>query len=79
MLAHQLAVAAAYAEHIVLGGSAAHRALNKLYNWSCLNKRVFRKLGFVLSKAECEAVCNCSPGAVERVLKLVQVLCWPLV
>ena len=52
--------------------SSANSALNKLYNWSCLNKRVFRKLGFVLSKAESEAVCTCQLGAVERVLKLLQ-------
>lgn len=56
-------------------------SIAKLYNWSCLNKRVFRKLGFVLSKAESEAVCTCQPGAVERVLKLLQActarLCLP--
>ena len=56
-------------------------SIAQLYNWSCLNKRVFRKLGFVLSKAESEAVCTCQPGAVERVLKLLQActacLCLP--
>lgn len=34
---------------------------------------MFRKLGFVVAKSEVEAVCNCEPGAVERVLKLVKV------
>ena len=53
--------------------SSANAALRKLYNWSCLNKKVFKRLGFVLTKAECEAVCTCQPGAVERVLKLLQV------
>lgn len=44
-----------------------------MYNWNTLNQRVFKKLDFVLAKRECEAVVNCDPGAVERVLKLVKV------
>lgn len=44
-----------------------------MYNWTTLNQRVFKKLDFVLVKSECEAVVNCDPGAVERVLKLVKV------
>lgn len=53
--------------------SGAHGLAQKLYNWSTLNQRVFRRLGFVVAKAECEAVALCEPGAVERVLKLVRV------
>lgn len=30
-------------------------------------------MDFVLAKSEIEAVVNCDPGAVERVLKLVKV------
>lgn len=45
----------------------------KLYNWNTLNAKVFRKLGFIVAKQDCEAVSNCVPGAVERVLKLVKV------
>lgn len=55
------------------GRSGAHGLAQKLYNWSTLNQRVFRRLGFVVAKAECEAVALCEPGAVERVLKLVRV------
>ena len=53
--------------------SGAHGVQQKMYNWNTLNQRVFKKLDFVLAKRECEAVVNCDPGAVERVLKLVKV------
>ncbi len=43
----------------------------KLYNWSTLNQRVFRRLGFVVAKTECEACASAKPSAIERVLKLV--------
>ena len=58
---------------MLLTCSSANGAMQKMYNWSCLNKKVFKRLGFVLSKAECEAASTCQPGAVERVLKLLQV------
>ncbi len=57
---------------VALGGSGAHGLAQKLYNWSTLNTRVFRRLGFVVARAECEAVALCEPGALERVLKLVR-------
>ena len=53
--------------------SGAHGVTQKQYNWTTLNQRVFKKLDFVLAKSEIEAVVNCDPGAVERVLKLVKV------
>jgi len=56
-----------------LSCSGAHGLTQKLYNWTTLNQRVFKKLDFVLAKSECEAVVNCDPGAVERVLKLVKI------
>jgi hypothetical protein len=52
--------------------SAAHGLAQKLYNWSTLNQRVFKRLGFVVAKAECEACAGARPGAIERVLKLVK-------
>ncbi|KAK9838150.1 hypothetical protein WJX81_004390 [Elliptochloris bilobata] len=52
--------------------SLAHGLAQKQYNWSTLNQRVFRRLGFVVAKAECEAIALCEPGAIERVLKLVR-------
>lgn len=52
--------------------SAAHGMAQKLYNWSTLNQRVFRRLGFVVAKIETEACASATPGAIERVLKLVR-------
>lgn len=52
--------------------SAANSLAQKLYNWSTLNNRVFKRLGFVVPNSECEAVANCEAGAVERVLKLTR-------
>ena len=53
--------------------SPANSVTQKTYNWSTLNNKVFRRLGFSLPKADVDAVCNCTPGAVERVLKLIKV------
>jgi hypothetical protein len=36
----------------------------KLYNWTTLNQKVFRRLGFLLAKGECEACARMEPGAV---------------
>lgn len=51
--------------------SPASGLAQKLYNWSTLNTKVFRKLGFVVRHPECEAVASCEAGAIERVLKLL--------
>lgn len=53
--------------------SPANGLAQKLYNWSTLNQKVFRRLGFVLRHPECEAVAACAPGAIERVLKLLRI------
>ncbi|GFR47034.1 hypothetical protein Agub_g8719 [Astrephomene gubernaculifera] len=53
--------------------SSANGLQQKMYNWNTLNAKVFKRLGFVVTKQDCEACCNCKPGAVERVLKLVKV------
>ncbi|KAK3262806.1 hypothetical protein CYMTET_28359 [Cymbomonas tetramitiformis] len=53
--------------------SGANGISQKMYNWGTLNQKVFRKFGFSVNKADCEAVCNCVPGAIERVLKLLKV------
>ena len=52
--------------------SGAHGLTQKLYNWDTLNQKVFRKMGFLISKAEIEATANCEAGAVERILKLLR-------
>lgn len=52
--------------------SSANSLTQKMYNWNTLNARVFRKLGFTVSKPDCEEVTSAQPGAIERVLKLVR-------
>lgn len=51
--------------------SSANATTQKMYNWNTLNQRVFKRLGFSVSKADFEAVANCQPGAIERILKLL--------
>lgn len=53
--------------------SSANGLQQKMYNWNTLNAKVFKRLGFMATKQDCEACCNCKPGAVERVLKLIKV------
>merc|ERR1712167_69558 len=48
--------------------SAANSVSQKMYNWNTLNQKVFKKLGFQVSKPDVEGVCGCSAGVVERVL-----------
>ncbi len=36
--------------------SAANGMAQKLYNWSTLNMRVFKRLGFVVAQHECEVI-----------------------
>ena len=55
-----------------LARSAAHNTAQKLYNWTTLNTKVFKRLGFVLPKEHYEAVASGEAGAVERVLRLVR-------
>jgi len=52
--------------------SAAHSMQQKLYNWNTLNQRVFRRMGFLLSKSDIEKVTSCVPEAIERALRVVQ-------
>eukprot|EP00884_Botryococcus_braunii_P016378 jgi/Botrbrau1/3423/Bobra.139_1s0004.1 len=52
--------------------SGAHAQAQKIYNWSTLNQKVFRRLGFLLEKEEYLAITNGQPGCIERVLKLVR-------
>lgn len=53
--------------------SSANALQQKMYNWNTLNQKVFRKLGFQLSKQDCEDIANAVPGAIERVLKLARI------
>ena len=45
----------------------------KMYNWNTLQQKVLKRLGVATTKEELEDVCNCKPGAIERLLKLVKV------
>eukprot|EP01116_Phalansterium_solitarium_P003964 TRINITY_DN14818_c0_g1_i1.p1 TRINITY_DN14818_c0_g1~~TRINITY_DN14818_c0_g1_i1.p1 ORF type:complete len:221 (-),score=24.92 TRINITY_DN14818_c0_g1_i1:493-1155(-) len=51
--------------------SAANSPPKKIYNWSTLNEKVFKKLGLSLSKEDIEAIANGVPGKVEQALFLV--------
>lgn len=51
---------------------ASNATEQKKYNWSTLNQKVFKKLGFQVQKTDIDAMCLCKPGAVERILKLVK-------
>lgn len=33
-----------------------------MYNWNTLNNKVFKRMGFTVSKHDFEAVCNCQVG-----------------
>lgn len=50
----------------------ANSSHQKLYNWTTLNSKVLRKLGFTLSKDEIEEVIQSKPGAVEKVIHTLQ-------
>ena len=52
--------------------SQANGITQKMYNWQTLNNKVFKKLGFVVAKNECEQAAKGAPGAIERILKLLK-------
>ena len=52
---------------------AANSTQQKMYNWNTLNTKVLRKLGYNLSKDEIEAVIQCRPNAIEKVLNTCQI------
>ncbi|KAL2652438.1 hypothetical protein R1flu_020566 [Riccia fluitans] len=52
--------------------SAANSLAQKVYNWNTLNVKVFRRLHFSLTKDDIEAVANCEPQMIERILKLLK-------
>lgn len=51
---------------------AANSTQQKMYNWSTLNSKVLRKFGLNLFKDDIEAVIQCRPGAIEKVLNTLQ-------
>ena len=52
--------------------SAAHSVSQKTYNWNTLNQKVFKKIGFTLTKKDIEDAVNCVPDTVERILKVLK-------
>ena len=50
----------------------AHSQQQKLTNWNTLNAKVFRKMGFQISRSDIEKVVTAVPEAIERVLGVVQ-------
>jgi hypothetical protein len=52
--------------------SAAHSLSQKTYNWNTLNQKLFKKLGFTLTKKDMEDAVNCVPDTIERILRLLQ-------
>ncbi|CAK4084414.1 unnamed protein product [Aphanomyces euteiches] len=53
--------------------SSANSVTQKQYNWSTLNSKVLKRLGFQLAKREIDDIVNCKPGAVEEFLTKLQV------
>lgn len=51
----------------------AHSNQQKANNWNILNTKVFKKLGFQISRNDIEQVISCAPQAVEKVLKIVKI------
>ncbi|CAD8143942.1 unnamed protein product [Paramecium octaurelia] len=52
--------------------SQANSVKQKKYNWDTLNTKVFKRIGFTLSKEQVDSVISCQSEAIERVLKFVQ-------
>mmetsp|Transcript_6803 Transcript_6803/g.11966 ORF Transcript_6803/g.11966 Transcript_6803/m.11966 type:complete len:258 (+) Transcript_6803:102-875(+) len=52
--------------------SSANSHTQKMYNWTTLNTKVLKKLGFQIHMQDLEEVIKASPGAIERVLKVLQ-------
>lgn len=53
--------------------SAAHGRKQKLYTWETLNRKVLERLDIHVPEDHLEAIVDCEPRAVERLLKAVRV------
>eukprot|EP00658_Telonema_sp_P-2_P000855 TRINITY_DN10313_c0_g1_i1.p1 TRINITY_DN10313_c0_g1~~TRINITY_DN10313_c0_g1_i1.p1 ORF type:complete len:304 (+),score=71.05 TRINITY_DN10313_c0_g1_i1:227-1138(+) len=51
--------------------SAANSVSQKQYNWKTLNQKVFKKMGFQIHQDDIKGICDCTPGAIERVLTIL--------
>lgn len=52
--------------------SQANSVRKKMYNWSTMNVKVFKRMGFQIDNDSVSEVVNCKPGAIEAVLMTVQ-------
>mmetsp|Transcript_119706 Transcript_119706/g.334125 ORF Transcript_119706/g.334125 Transcript_119706/m.334125 type:complete len:251 (-) Transcript_119706:125-877(-) len=52
--------------------SAANSQTQKMYNWTTLNQKVLKKLGYQIHQQDLEDVIKASPGAIERLLRVLQ-------
>lgn len=52
--------------------SAANSHTQKMYNWKTLNTKVLKKLGYKLHEQDIDDVIRAAPGAIEKVLKVLQ-------
>ena len=53
--------------------SPANSSSQKQYNWATLSARPLRRIGVSLSQADIEAVIQCKPNAVEKVLRMLMI------
>ncbi|KAG1708207.1 hypothetical protein DVH05_024890 [Phytophthora capsici] len=53
--------------------SAANSIKQKQYNWSTLNRKVFKRLHISLSKEDIDDLVQCQSGAIERLLVKLQI------
>jgi len=52
--------------------SAANSQPQKLMNWNTLNAKVLKKIGYNIHQKDVEEIIRAEPGAVERVLRVLQ-------
>lgn len=52
--------------------SAANAVSTKMYNWNTMNQKVLRKLGYQMHPQDIDDVVKATPGAIERVLRVLQ-------
>ncbi|CAN0323684.1 unnamed protein product [Ectocarpus sp. 6 AP-2014] len=52
--------------------AAANAVGQKTYNWNTLNEKVLKKMQYQIPKADVDAVVQCKPGAIEKVLYTLQ-------
>jgi hypothetical protein len=50
---------------------SASNQSTKEYNWATMNKRVFKKMGFILAKEDIDDILGHEPGVIEKVLRMI--------